>query len=328
LGKKLSLTTLFQAPTIEQLADFLRREGPASPWSSLIPLQAKGSKPPFFWVHGDSSNAFLPRYLDPDQPLYGFMHQGWDGQPARYRSVQEIATHYLEEMRTVQPRGPYFLGGYCFGGMVAFDMAQQLKRQGEEVALLFLIDSRFPSDELPDSDDLLRSGSFRDEAHRHFRNLALLGRREKFTYVRVRVTGIMKGKIDGMRATISKMLGKIICNGYLAMGHPVPFSLRSSYILGIYSQARQNYVPQPYPGRATYVKSEKRSNTHLLEWNKLFVEGMDLYELPGDHLDMTKEPNVSVWAEHLKSCLRNAHTAKSAARDSEMPERFNATREL
>jgi len=196
------------------------------------------------------------------------------------------------------------------------------------VALLFLVDSQFPSDELADSYDVLRSVRVHDEAHRHFRNLALLGRREKFTYVRVRVMGMVKDKIDGMRAKISKILGKIICNGYLAMGHPIPISLRGSYIMDIYSQARQNYVPQPYPGRATYIKSEKRSNAHRLEWNKLFVEGMDLYEIPGDHVDMAQEPYVSVWAEHLKSCLRNAHTTKPAARDSEMLERLNVMRDL
>ena len=327
-SKDLPLATFFQAPTVEQLAKLLNREEPTAPWSSLIPLQPKGSKPPFFWVYGDHSNAVLHRYIDPDQPLYGFMHQSEDGKPALFTRIEDIAGYYLKEIHTVQSVGPYFLGGYSFGGTVAYEMAQQLKRQGEEVALLFLLDSRFPSDELPDSDDVLRSGNLHDEAHRHFRNLALLGRREKFTYARVRVTGIMKGKIDGMRAKISKILGKMICNGYLAMGHPIPISLRRSYILDIYSQARQNYVPQPYPGRATYVKSEKHSNAHLLEWNKLFVEGMDLYELPGDHLDMTQEPNVGVWAEHLKSCLRNSHTAKAAARDTEMHKRFNVTRDL
>jgi len=327
-GKNLRLRDLYQAPTIEKLANLLRQQEPSLPCTSLIPIQPNGSKPPFFWVHGDYSYAVLHRYLDPDQPLYGLNHQSEDGKPALYTSVEDIAGYYLKEMRTVQSVGPYFLGGYSFGGTLAYELAQQLKRQGEEVALLFLLDPRFPSDELLDSDDLLRSDSVRDEPHRHFRNLALLGRREKFTYLRMRVTGIMKGKIDEMRAKISKILGKIICNGYLLIGHPIPISLRSSYILDIYSQARQNYVPVPYSGRATYIKSEKRSDAHRLKWNKLFVEGMDLYEIPGDHVDLTQEHYVSVWAEHLKSCLRMAQTIKSAARDTEMPERLNVTRDL
>src|SRR5207253_5358650 len=96
-------------------------------------------KPPFFWVHGEASDAFLPRYLGPDQPLYGLRHQSEDGTPARYHTVVDIAAHYLSEIRTVQPQGPYFLGGYCFGAMVAFEMAQQLKNQDEKAAFLVLL---------------------------------------------------------------------------------------------------------------------------------------------------------------------------------------------
>src|SRR5215469_7547862 len=123
----------------DELTKLLDKEEPASPVASLVPLQPRGSKPPFFWVHGDFSNAFLARYLDPDQPLYGFMHQGWDGKPAQYRTIPNMAAHYLSEIRTVQPHGPYFLGGYCFGGILSFEIAQQLREEGQEVALLVLL---------------------------------------------------------------------------------------------------------------------------------------------------------------------------------------------
>ena len=86
------------------------------------------------------SNSFLPRYLGWDQPLYGLEHQSQDGKPALYDSVKTIASHYLGEIHSVQPNGPYFLGGYSFGAMVAFEMAQQLKKAGADVALLTLLD--------------------------------------------------------------------------------------------------------------------------------------------------------------------------------------------
>ena len=139
-GKQLIPAKVFQSPTIAQLATILRQEKQPDSWSSLIPVQPSGSQPPFFWVHGDLSNSFLPRYLGWDQPLYGLEHQSQDGKPALYDSVESIASHYLDEIHTVQPKGPYFLGGYSFGAMVAFEMAQQLKKAGADVALLALLD--------------------------------------------------------------------------------------------------------------------------------------------------------------------------------------------
>src|SRR5262249_51456414 len=179
-GKCLPVPALFRAATIAQLAQLLEQEEWPASWSSLAPIQPKGSKPPFFWVHGDASTAFLPRYLGSDQPLYALHHQSEDGKPARYTRVETIAAHYLEEIRTIQPQGSYFLGGYSFGGTVAFEMAQQLKRQGEEVALLWLLDSHFPGDNVPDAaQEEIDTTLLRDELRRHLGNLALLGAKEK-----------------------------------------------------------------------------------------------------------------------------------------------------
>src|SRR3989449_9343649 len=114
-GKNLPVTVLFQSPTIEQLAKILSEETPAQSWSLLIPLQPEGSKFPFFWINGGLSNAVLPAYLGADQPLYGIEHQKLDGRPALYTQVDTIARHYLNEIRTMRPHGPYLLGGYCFG---------------------------------------------------------------------------------------------------------------------------------------------------------------------------------------------------------------------
>ena len=139
-GKQLIPAKVFQSPTIAELATSLCQEKQPASWSSLIPVQPNGPKPPFFWVHGDLSNSFLPRYLGWDQPLYGLEHQSQDGKPALYDSVETIAAHYLGEIHSVQPNGPYFLGGYSFGAMVAFEMAQQLKKAGADVALLALLD--------------------------------------------------------------------------------------------------------------------------------------------------------------------------------------------
>ena len=124
--KNLPLATLFQAPTIEQLANALRQTEGSSSWSSLVALQPHGYKPPFFCVPGNLGNVFvdlgdLAKHLGPDQPFYGLQ----DGiqNPAQ---IEALAVRYLDEIRTVQPEGPYLLGGVCSGSIVAFEMAQQL----------------------------------------------------------------------------------------------------------------------------------------------------------------------------------------------------------
>src|SRR6267378_4442567 len=121
---------------VEQLAKLPSDKVPLTPLSSLIPIQTNGSKCPFFMIDGHTSYAALSRYFDPDQPLYAFIHESYTtGQPTRYTSVEEIAAYYLSQIHTVQSQGPYFLAGYSFGGMIAFEMAQQLNDQGQKVAL-------------------------------------------------------------------------------------------------------------------------------------------------------------------------------------------------
>lgn len=145
LGARLQLKTLFQAPTIAQLTELIAKDAPAGQqWKNLIAIQPHGSRMPFFCVHGDEANHYMPPYLGLDQPFYGFAHQGEDGMPIRFTTVRTMAQHLIAEMRTVRPRGPYFLGGYSFGGIVAFEMAQQLVAAGEEVPVLVLLDSYDP----------------------------------------------------------------------------------------------------------------------------------------------------------------------------------------
>ncbi len=151
-GKNLPLAVLFQAPTIQKLAHLLHQEGWSASWSSLIAIQANGSKPPLFCVHGIGGNIFsyrnIARYLPSDQPVYGLQAQGLDGQHPYLKSIEEMATHYLQEIQSVQPKGPYFLVAHSFGGKVIFEMAQQLHQQGEKVALLALLDSSSPEQEV------------------------------------------------------------------------------------------------------------------------------------------------------------------------------------
>ena len=145
-GKSLPLNSLFQAPTIAAFAKLLQSEKGTTGLKNLAALQPTGDRIPFFCVHGDEANHHITRYLGKDQPYYAFFHQGENGAPFEHKTVEEIATHYVNELKSVQPEGPYLLGGYSFGGIVAFEMARQLMAAGHEVPLLVMFDMYAPED--------------------------------------------------------------------------------------------------------------------------------------------------------------------------------------
>jgi thioesterase domain-containing protein len=136
LGRHVPLASMYQAPTVELLATQLRRAGWTTPPSLLLPYRPGGSKPPFFCVHGiELMGCAMPE----EQPYYALHPHALDGRRAP-SSIEAMAADYLKDIQTLQAHGPYFLGGASIGGMIAYEMAQQLRRQGQEVALLILID--------------------------------------------------------------------------------------------------------------------------------------------------------------------------------------------
>lgn len=147
-GKNLPLATLFSSSTIEQLAICLRCETDSLPWSPLVAIQSGGDKRPFFCVPGVGGNVIylyeLARHLGLSQPFYGLQALGLDGESEPFNRMEEIATYYIEAIQTIQPSGPYLLGGHSFGGVVAFEIATQLQKQGHEVALVAIIDAVAP----------------------------------------------------------------------------------------------------------------------------------------------------------------------------------------
>ncbi|MEG5092537.1 amino acid adenylation domain-containing protein [Microcoleus sp. B13-B4] len=147
-GTNLPLATLFSSPTIEQLAIHIRSSRDSGRWSPLIPIHSSGSKKPFFCVPGIGGNVLyfydLARHLGSDQPFYGLQARGLDGESEPLTQVEDMAAYYIQAIQTVQSQGPYLLGGHSFGGLVVFEIAQQLQKQGHEVALVAIIDAVAP----------------------------------------------------------------------------------------------------------------------------------------------------------------------------------------
>lgn len=150
VGRRVPISALFQAPSIAALARRLADEDWVPSWSSLVPLQPMGSEPAVFCVHGLGGDVYgfldLARELAPDRPVYGLQAVGLDGGQPQHTTVEDMATHYAREIRSLQPEGPYHLVGASQGGWIAYAVAQELTRQGRTVALLGLLDTRATSD--------------------------------------------------------------------------------------------------------------------------------------------------------------------------------------
>ena len=187
----LPVAVLFQSPTVAELCHLLSTRRDAE-WSSLVPVQTSGEKVPFFWIHGDSSNAHLPAHLGPDRPLFALEHQSLDGRPALHLEVEAIANHYLSEVRAIRAHGPYLLGGYSFGAAVAFEMARQLTIEGDEVALLFMLDPPGYAESPPD----------RNRVRRLVDDMAPLGFGGKLAYLLPRLRTAASWRLGARKARI------------------------------------------------------------------------------------------------------------------------------
>jgi amino acid adenylation domain-containing protein len=146
-GKQLPLATLFQAPTIAELADVLTRANWTPPWQSLVAIQPSGSATPIFMVPGVGGNvlvfAKLAKLMGSEHPIYGLQARGLDGKEAPFTSVPEMASHYVHAIRQVQPEGPYLMAGVCTGGLIVYEMAQQLATEGKN-STIFMLDTWHP----------------------------------------------------------------------------------------------------------------------------------------------------------------------------------------
>jgi aspartate racemase len=283
-GRQLPLATLFRAPTVGQLAEVLREETEEEPHASLVAIQPHGSRPPFFCVHGAGGEVLLyqrlARYLKPDQPFYGFQAKDLDKMQAALK-VEDMAASYLRELREFQPEGPYYLGGYSSGGLVAFEMARRLRAQDHSVALLALFDTAHP-----------RGFGRRPLSARLYHHARSLRRQGPLRYAE-----------ETFWMVIRRRIRRLANKWSLWTGHPLPYALRRNRSLN--RMAAANYEPQPYPERVTLFRSADfwgPSGDPSLGWSSIVGGGVDVHEVPGDHR-LFREPHVQVLAARLQASL-------------------------
>jgi thioesterase domain-containing protein len=201
-----------------------------------------------------------------------------------------MARHYVEAIRSEQPEGPYFMAGLSFGGVVAFEMAQQLHAQGERVALLALLDSGCPG----------TNPTFFQRLRQDIGAILRLGWRQKLNYARWR---------------IARTRSWLTHRSYIKRGQPLPPALQSIEMIN--RQALGSYVPRVYPGRITLFRASERPEEDQdpnSTWGRVAGDGLEIYEVPGHHGNFhTDAAHAPVLARKLTACLEMAQVAVAMA---------------
>jgi len=308
LGVKLPLALLMKVPTIKEIAEILQSDRFTDAWSSLVPIQPNGDNPPFFVSHGIGGNVLnysnLALELGLHQPLYGLQAQGLDGKTQPLTTIEAIAARNIQTMQAFQAQGPYLIGGYSFGGLVAFEMAQQLRQQGQEIALLVILDSHSPyALERIHTTPL----SPYERLARHWRRFSQQG----FEYLVERWQDRMKGM-----ASSSKAFDQLPSEDWLPKDDGTNIVIQTShFIRKVNRAAKSRYTPTIYDGKITLFRSrlgrpipEGWKLDPLLVWRKMTSVGVEVYDVPGNHGSFMDYPNVLELAQKLNQCLQNARS--------------------
>ncbi|MGH2368552.1 MAG: thioesterase domain-containing protein, partial [Chloroflexota bacterium] len=326
-GVTLPLSTLLQCPTVEQLAGEIERRAPGTPHSSIVPIQPAGARPPFFAIHPMGGDVLLyrdlGRLLGPDQPLYGIRARGLDGNQEPHTDIEVMAADYVDQLRTMQPQGPYFLGGLSAGAVIAFEMARQLTTGGQQVALLASFDGRAVRSGY---DEILwtwtwlacfaQNLAYFPAQCRH--RLAELPPDDRLPAVR---RAVLKNLDDLLRATLCPYgYAGLYRRLYDALGLEGRTQARLSIDDAVspserktettHALAIKRYVPGVYSGRLTVFRARAQplfcSFDPTLGWDKLAAGGVAVKVVSGHHLSMIQPPYVATLARALRAAMDEA----------------------
>jgi thioesterase domain-containing protein/acyl carrier protein len=307
---RLPLSTFLTHPTIARLAAVLgRAEAPAS-WDPLVAIRPGGTRPPFFFAHGHLGNVVgfhaLARHLGEDQPFYAFQAQGLDKESSPISSMSEMARGYVRSLRCLQPSGPYHLGGFCFGGGLAVEMARQLRASGESVALVVSVDGVCPGyprwkpgarpwarrwavlwARLQGEVDYLREQSSKVRRNHLLMRAGRVGR----AVVRLARRAVGRGRPSSPAAAVD--------------GVSLGMSLEEAHRIAFRTQGCA-----PYDGDLLVIRASRQPRgieaDPTLGWGRVVRGKVHTAEVPGGRLGILTEPRVRwvarIIAEHLARC--------------------------
>ncbi|CCH57118.1 amino acid adenylation domain protein [Fibrisoma limi BUZ 3] len=298
-GKRLPLSTLFEHPTIRQLASILESDKKATTWKSLVPIKPTGSKMPVYLIHGGglhvlNFNSFA-MHMDPEQPVFGLQAFGLHDGDEPLDSMEAIAAFYVSEIMAQNPTGPYAIVGYSFGGYIAVEMARQLKRMGKEVKLLGMMDTDAQSSPY----QLFESRTLKQKLMRQVVKSksifkSLLGQPwQTFTYQWQYFQQLLKSWSEPV-SPIAEVPSEHLAQNLRRINEK-------------HETAYKNYTMKPYEGKIHLFKAEIGpyfgKAFEYLGWEKFAMKGVELYHVSGNHLTMLLPPYDKGFARTLQDAL-------------------------
>ncbi|MDB4904132.1 MAG: non-ribosomal peptide synthetase [Mucilaginibacter sp.] len=314
--KDFPLATIFETPTIHQLALALKATTDTlSLLSTIVPIQPNGSKTPLFCIHAGRGDVLfygnLSLRLGADQPFYGIQAKGINGIERPILQMEQMAAYYINELRKVQPEGPYYLGGYCFGAQIAFEMAQQLTRQGQKVALLASFNgiSQFYRRQANVNNigvDKTPKGVLAKVLF-HFNKIMQLRLKEKILYIPKKIKNLALHKYRRWHYFMRTKVNAILFNFYLVCKQKVPGRIARFHVMRTVDFAQSGYRPTAYQGSMVIFRSPGIYTDPYLGWQGLANE-IQTFDIPGMHewrRHILSEPHVQFLAKELKNFLDN-----------------------
>ncbi|MGD8823018.1 MAG: amino acid adenylation domain-containing protein, partial [Anaerolineales bacterium] len=297
-GVDLSVAALFQAPTVAKQARLIKKREWKPSGLALIPIQEGGRGKPIFFVHWAGGSVLVYRkliqLLDPTLRIYGLQAYGMDRSVRPHTRIEQMAAHYVSEIRELQPKGPYYLAGASMGGSIAFEMARQLRDDGEEVGLVALFDTIGGPN--------LGTLPLRERVQLHADNIrerqSALGYLWERTVIRLR---------------------RMLYAAVIGLGIPLPHRMWNLKETTYY--AFKHYRPGVYSGNVVLFRATERGpgipKSAFLGWEKVVSGGISIVDVPGKHSTVLSEPGVRVVAKNLDVLLADA---KEAVRPGSKPE--------
>ncbi len=310
LGVNLTLATLFQASTVEQLAKVIRDQKPRDKWTSLVPIKPVGSKTPLFLMHAAGGNVLfykdLAGRLSENQPCYGMQAVGLDGHQSAYDRVEDMAAHYIKEIREIQNHGPYNLGGSSVGGLIAFEAGRQLQNAGEEVSLIALFDTFAPGfpKYLPGTSGLrITIMELIDRVQHHIDTIRILEAGKRWPYLSAKAA---KAR-HAARRSYTRTKQKVVRGVITGLGRPLPEALAVTQ--NAISAAAKAYDPKPSNLDVVLFRASKQKRgtyqDDSLGWSNYVHGQIKIHEVNGSHGTIVAEPRVRFVATILDDLMKD-----------------------
>jgi thioesterase domain-containing protein len=308
-GKRLPLATLFEHTTVETMAMMLKMDAKSITWDSLVAIKPHGQKMPMYIVHGAGLNVLffntLAKNMDPEQPVYGLQAKGLNGIDEPLEKIEDMAAYYISEIVKQNPKGPYALAGFSFGGIIAYEMAKQFKAMGKDVKMLAMFDTyAYQSDRYEPTFKKLYNSV-------HYLTKQLL---YTFTLFFEDPKRTIEYKSEAIKRRFIQLYWKL---KYGNNQNQEGFFGYANNIDVKNTEAWEKYIFTPYNGTIELFRAKKRTfymnDFEYLGWKPFAQKGINIHEIPGEHNFIFAPPNDKEFARILQQCLDNAAIKKRGA---------------